>query len=178
MKPVTPAFAVMLAGAVLMLGAAIAWAKAPPARGGHALTVVPRTAKATRGSVVGRTAKKPAAPIATVPAEPIAAGPVITSPGGRPTPSFTIVQTGNTVTLDASASPPCTKGGCDFSWRVYLVGGNRLGSTMGFGPVVTYTLPAAGVYQVVLTESEYCVPGGGASLRSCPGVAQQTVTAT
>jgi hypothetical protein len=100
------------------------------------------------------------------------------SAGGRPTPSFTIVQTGNTVTLDASASPPCTKGGCDFSWRVYLVGGNRLGSTMGFGPVVTYTLPAAGVYQVVLTESEYCVPGGGASLRSCPGVAQQTVTVT
>ena len=186
MKPVTPALAVMLAGAVLMLGAAIAWAKTPPARGGHALTVVPRTAKATRGSVVGRTAKKPAAritpapaaPIATVPAEPIAPGPVIASPGGRPTPSFTIVQTGNTVTLDASASPPCTKGGCDFSWRVYLVGGNRLGSTMGFGPVVTYTLPAAGVYQVVLTESEYCVPGGGASLRSCPGVAQQTVTAT
>ena len=49
---------------------------------------------------------------------------------------------------------------------------------MGFGPVLTYTLPAAGVYQIVLTQSEYCDPGGGASLRSCPGVAQQTVTAT
>jgi hypothetical protein len=93
------------------------------------------------------------------------------------TPSFTVSQTGNTVTLDASASP-CHNGGCDFSWRLYRADGNRLGSTLGFGPVVTYTLPAAGVYQIVLTESEYCAPGGGASLRSCPGVAQQTVTAT
>ena len=91
--------------------------------------------------------------------------------------SVTVSQTGNTVTLDASASP-CHNGGCDFSWRLYRADGNRLGATMGFGPVVTYTLPAPGVYQIVLTESEYCAPGGGASLRSCPGVAQQTVTAT
>jgi hypothetical protein len=174
----------MLAAAALMLGAAVAWAKAPPARGGHAVTIVPRTAKAAHGSPVGTTKPKPAkptatapaAPIATVPAEPIATVPVITNPGGRPTPSFTVVQTGNTVTLDARASL-CDKGGCDFSWRLYRADGNRLGATMGFGPVVTYTLPAAGVYQVVLTQAEYCAPGGGASLRSCPGVAQQTITA-
>jgi hypothetical protein len=185
MKPAVPALVVLLAGAALMVGAAIAWAKAPPARGGHAVTIVPRTAKTKHASLVGRTKTRPAAPATTAPAAPIAvapaptpAEPVITSPGGRPTPSFTVSQTGNTVTLDASASPPCRNGGCDFSWRLYSAAGNRLGSTLGFGPVVTYTLPAAGVYQVVLTQSEYCVPGGGASLRSCPGVAQQSVTAT
>ena len=81
---------------------------------------------------------------------------------------------GNTFTFDASASP-CFNGGCDFNWRLYRDGGNRLGSTMGSGAVLTYTLPEAGIYQVVLTESEYCVPGGGSSLRSCPGTAQQTI---
>jgi hypothetical protein len=176
----------MLAGAALMLGAAIASAKPPRARGGHAVTIVPRTAKAKHGSLVGRTRPTPAepitaAPIATVPvvpAVPAVPGLVVTGRGGVATPSFTISQTGNTVTVDASASP-CHNGGCDFSWRLYRADGNRLGATMGFGPVVTYTLPAAGVYQIVLTESEYCAPGsGGASLRSCPGVAQQTVTAT
>ena len=116
-------------------------------------------------------------PIALAPAEPATPVPVVTGHGGVATPSFTVSQTGNTVTLDASASP-CHNGGCDFSWRLYRADGNRLGATMGFGPVVTYTLPAPGVYQIVLTESEYCAPGGGASLRSCPGVAQQTVTAT
>jgi hypothetical protein len=185
MRSFTPALAVMIAGAALMLGAAIAWAKAPPARGGHAVTIVPRTAKPKHGPLVGRPKSSPAAPATTAPAAPIAtvaptptpAEPVIATPGGRPAPTFTVTQTGNTVTLDASASPPCRNGGCDFSWRVYSASGNRLGATIGFGPVVTYTLPAAGVYQVVLTESEYCAPGGGSSLRSCPGVAQQTVTA-
>ena len=152
------------------------------------MTIVPRTAKAKHGSLVVRTRLKPAepipaaraapaAPIATAPVEPVTPGLVVTGHGGVATPSFTVSQTGNTVTLDASASP-CHNGGCDFSWRLYRADGNRLGSTLGFGPVVTYTLPAAGVYQIVLTESEYCAPGGGASLRSCPGVAQQTVTAT
>lgn len=172
----------------MTLGAAIASAKPPRARGGHAVTIVPRTAKAKNGSLVVRTRLKPAepipaaraapaAPIATAPVEPVTPGLVVTGHGGVAAPSFTVSQTGNTVTLDASASP-CHNGGCDFSWRLYRADGNRLGSTLGFGPVVTYTLPAAGVYQIVLTESEYCAPGGGASLRSCPGVAQQTVTAT
>jgi hypothetical protein len=175
----------MLAAAALMLGAAIASAKPPRARGGHAVTIVPRAAKAKHGSLVARTTPKPAepitvAPIATAPVEPAmpaVPAPVVSGRGGVATPSFTVSQTGNTVTLDASASP-CHNGGCDFSWRLYRADGNRLGATMGFGPVLTYTLPAAGVYQIVLTQSEYCVPGGGASLRSCPGVAQQTVTAT
>jgi hypothetical protein len=188
MRPVTPALIVLLAGAALMLAAAIASAKPPRARGGHAVTIVPRTAKAKHGSLVGRATPKPAAPIATAPAqavpiataapvEPATPGPFVPGPGGVAKPSFTVSQTGNTLTLDASASP-CHNGGCDFSWRLYRSDGNRLGATMGFGPVLTYTLPAAGVYQIVLTESEYCAPGGGASLRSCPGVAQQTVTAT
>ena len=43
---------------------------------------------------------------------------------------------------------------------------------MGSGAVLTYTLPEADIYQVVLTETEYCVPGGGSSPRSCPGTAQ------
>ena len=182
MRSATPALTIMLAGVVLMLGAAIASAKPPRARGGHAVTIVPRTTKAKHGSLVVRTRLKPAepipaAPIATAPVEPVTPGLVVTGHGGVATPSFTVSQTGNTVTLDASASP-CHNGGCDFSWRLYRADGNRLGSTLGFGPVVTYTLPVAGVYQIVLTESEYCAPGGGASLRSCPGVAQQTVTAT
>jgi hypothetical protein len=175
----------MLSAVALMVGATIALAKSPPARGGHAVTVVPRTAKAKHGSLVGRIKPEPAQPIPAAPATPIAIAPaepatpglVVTGRGGVATPSFTVSQTGNTVTLDATASP-CHNGGCDFSWRLYRADGNRLGTTMGFGPVVTYTLPAAGVYQIVLTESEYCAPGGGASLRSCPGVAQQTVTAT
>ena len=151
------------------------------------MTIVPRTAKAKHSSLVGRTRPKPVAPIATAPApgapiatapvEPAAPGPFVPGPGGVAKPSFTVSQTGNTLTLDASASP-CHNGGCDFSWRLYRSDGNRLGATMGFGPVLTYTLPAPGVYQIVLTQSEYCAPGGGASLRSCPGVAQQTVTAT
>ncbi len=188
MRPVTPALTVLLAGGALMLGAAVASAKPPRARGGHALTIVPRTAKAKHSSLVGRTKPKPVAPIATAPApaapiataapvEPATPGPFVPGPGGVAKPSFTVSQTGNTLTLDASASP-CHNGGCDFSWRLYRSDGNRLGATMGFGPVLTYTLPAAGVYQIVVTQSEYCVPGGGASLRSCPGVAQQTVTAT
>ena len=175
----------MLATAALMLGAAIASAQPPRARGGHAVTIVPRGAKAKHGSLARRIKTKPAAPITTAPAlpiaagpaEPVAPGPVVTGPGGVATPSFTVSQTGNTLTLDASASP-CHNGGCDFSWRLYQADGYRLGTTMGFGPVLTYTLPAAGIYQIVLTQSEYCAPGGGASLRSCPGVARQTVTAT
>ena len=171
-----------------MLATAIASAKPPRARGGHAVTIVPRTAKAKHGSLIGRPKTKPAtpiatapaapaAPIATAPAEPAVPGPFVPGPGGVATPSFTISQTGNTLTLDASASP-CHNGGCDFSWRLYSSDGNRLGATMGFGQVLTYTLPATGTYQIVLTQSEYCVPGGGASLRSCPGVARQSVTAT
>jgi hypothetical protein len=180
-KSVPPALAVMLAGAALTLGAAVAWAGTPPARGGQALPIVPQTAAGGRvdapttepspGAPVGSTTEPPpASPAAPVTPEPI------TSPGIS-SPSFTVSQVGNTVTLDASAST-CHNGGCDFSWRLYADGGNRLGSTMGFGPVLTYTLPAAGVYQVVLTKSEYCAPGGGASLRSCPRTAQQTITAT
>jgi hypothetical protein len=46
---------------------------------------------------------------------------------------------------------------------------------MGSGRVLTYTFPAAGVYQVVLTEAQYCAPGGGTSLRSCSRTAQQTI---
>lgn len=188
MRSAIPAHTVILAAAALMLGAGIASAKPPRARGGHAVTIVPRTAKARHSSLAGRTRPKPVAPIATAPAPaaPIATaapvetatpGPFVPGPGGVAKPSFTVSQTGNTLTLDASASP-CHNGGCDFSWRLYRSDGNRLGATMGFGPVLTYTLPAAGVYQIVLTQSEYCAPGGGASLRSCPGVAQQTVTAT
>jgi hypothetical protein len=188
MRPVTPTLTVMLSAAALMLGAAIASATPPRARGGHAVTIVPRAAKATHASLGGRINPKPAArittgpatpaPIATeAPAEPATPGPFVPGPGGVATPSFTVSQTGNTLTLDASASP-CHNGGCDFSWRLYRSDGNRLGTTMGFGPLLTYTLPAAGTYQIVLTQSEYCAPGGGASLRSCPGVARQTVTAT
>jgi hypothetical protein len=185
-KSVTPALALMLAVAALLLGAAIAWATMPPARGGHAVTIVPSTTKATRGSLAGATTTRPTrgsrvGPTTTEPTPGSLVGqtttsPFTTTPGGIATPSFTVAQTGNTVTLDASASP-CHNGGCGFSWRIYGQGGNRLGSTMGFGPVLTYTLPAAGVYQVVLTKAEYCAPGGGASLRSCPRTAQQTITA-
>ena len=151
------------------------------------MTIVPRTTKATRGSLVGPTTARPThgsrvSPATPEPApgslvSPIATGPITPTPVGIATPSFTVVQTGNTVTLDASASP-CHNGGCGFSWRLYSDEGNRLGSTMGSGSVLTYTLPAAGVYQIVLTKAEYCAPGGGASLRSCPRTAQQTVTAT
>jgi hypothetical protein len=172
-KSVPPALAVMLAGAALMFGAAVAWATTPPARGGHAVTIVPATTQGTGGSLVGAptTEPTPGSPVG-----PTTIGPITTSTGAIATPSFTVAQTGNTVTLDASAST-CHNGGCDFTWRLYPDGGNRLGSTMGFGSVLTYTLPTAGVYQVVLTKSEYCAPGGGASLRSCPRTAQQTVTA-
>jgi hypothetical protein len=103
-----------------------------------------------------------------MPAEPIM------PPSIPVTPSFTVAQTGNTVTLDASASP-CFNGPCAFSWRSYREDGNHLGSTMGFGAVLTYTFPAAGVYQIVLTEAQYCARGGGASLRSCPRTAQQSI---
>jgi hypothetical protein len=173
-KSVTPALAVLLAGSALMIGAAVAWATTtPPARGGHALTVVPATTDPAPGPLDGPI---PTDPAPGSPEGPTTTEPIITSPGAIETPSFTVAQTGNTVTLDASASV-CHNGGCDFSWRLYPDGGNRLGSTMGSGAVLTYTLPAAGVYQVVLTKSEYCAPGGGASLRSCPRTAQQTITA-
>src|SRR6476469_5208330 len=144
MRPVTPALTVMLAGAALMLGAEIASAKPPRARGGHAVTIVPRAAKATHASLGGRINPKPAArittgpatpaPIATeAPAEPATPGPFVPGPGGVATPSFTVSQTGNTLTLDASASP-CHNGGRDFRWRLYRSDGNRLGTTMGLGP--------------------------------------------
>jgi hypothetical protein len=174
-KSVTPALAVLLAASALMFGAAVAWATTtPPARGGHALTVVPATTEPAPGSPDG---PLPTEPAPGAPEGPTTTEPIITTPGGIATPSFTVVQTGNTVTLDASASV-CNNGGCDFSWRFYTDAGNHLGATMGFGPVLTYTFPAAGIYQVVLTKTEYCAPGGGASLRSCPRTAQQTITAT
>jgi hypothetical protein len=157
-----------------MLGAAVAWATTPPARGGQAVAVIPATPEPAPPAVVGAPAPLPAPPMLV---GPVTTQPIIEGPGDPATPSFTVVQMGNTVVLDASASP-CNNGGCDFSWRLYRDGGNRLGSTMGFGPVLTYTLPAPGIYQVVVTESEYCVPGGGSSLRSCPGTAQQTITIT
>jgi hypothetical protein len=172
MKRLTPAFAVLLAGAALMLCAAFAWAIAPHARGGHAVTVIPKATKAAHGRVV-----RPATPSQPSPVVPIPAEPIIATPGIPSTPSFTVVQAGSTVTLDASASP-CSNGPCDFSWRLYREDGNHLGATMGSGPVLTYTFPAAGVYQVVLTEAQYCAPGGGASLRSCPRTAQQTIAIT
>jgi hypothetical protein len=164
----TSALVLLLAAAALVPGAVVAGASTPPpARGGHALTVVYATEPAP--------AVPPAQP-APVPIEiPAPAEPIIIS-DSIATPTFTVVQTGNTVTVDASASV-CHNGGCDFSWRLYSEDGNRLGATMGFGALLTYTLPAAGIYQIVLTKSEYCVAGGGSSLRSCPRTAQQTVTA-
>jgi len=104
MRPVTPALTVMLAGAALMLGAAIASATPPRARGGHAVTIVPRAATATHASLGGRINPKPAAritpgpatpaPIATeAPAEPATPGPFVPGPGGVATPSFTVSQT-------------------------------------------------------------------------------------
>jgi hypothetical protein len=171
MKPLAPAYAVMLAGAALMLGAARASATAPHARGGHARTVIPDPAKGTRDRVVRPPTPMPTrpSPVVAVPAEPI-----VIRTGIPVTPTFTVAQTGRTVTLDASASP-CSNGPCAFSWRLYREDGNHLGSTMGFGPVLTYTFPAAGVYEIVLTEAQYCAPGGGASLRSCPRTAQQNI---
>jgi hypothetical protein len=161
-------------GAALLVGGAAAWATTtPPARGGHALTVVQPDTEPAPVSIAVPVPE----PAPVVPGGPATTEPVITTPGEIATPSFTVLQVGNTVTLDAGASV-CHNGGCDFSWRLYSDGGNRLGATMGFGPVLTYTLPAAGIYQVVLTKSEYCSPGGGASLRSCPRTAQQTITAT
>ncbi len=154
-----------------MLGAAVAWAATPPARGGQAVPVISATTEPTPPPV-GATATEPASP---VPEGPATTEPIFTSPGDPAAPTFTVAQTGNTFILDASASP-CNNGGCDFNWRLYRDGGSRLGSTMGSGAILTYTLPQPGVYQVVLTKTEYCVPGGGSSLRSCPTTAQQTIT--
>lgn len=94
------------------------------------------------------------------------------------TPSATAVKiAAKTFKLDASASP-CVNGGCDFSWRVYGPGYNRLGGTAGDGPIVTFTTPNAGYYTFVVTETEYCTPGGGKTRKSCPGTTQVDVTAT
>jgi hypothetical protein len=153
-----------------MLGAAIAWAAAPPARGGHAISVIPSTQGALVSPVTTGGGDSPVPVVAVTPE----AGPTVTV-DARATPSFTVVQTGDTATLDAGASP-CNNGGCDFSWRAYGPATNRLGLTVGFGPQVSFTPPSAGDWTIVVTETEYCVPGGGTSLRSCPGVAQQTIT--
>lgn len=94
------------------------------------------------------------------------------------TPTLKVTQTGpRTFVLDASTSP-CINGGCDFSWRVYGPGYNRLGGTAGYGAVVTFTTPSAGYYTFVVTETEYCTPGGGKTRKSCPGDTQITVMAT
>lgn len=58
MKSFAPCLAVVLAGVVLMMGAAVAMATDPGARGGHAVTIVPTTTKTpalpkqNRGSIV------------------------------------------------------------------------------------------------------------------------------
>jgi hypothetical protein len=61
---------------------------------------------------------RPATPAHPAPVVPVPAEPIITRPGIPATPSFTVVQAGSTVTLDASASS-CPNGPCDFSWRLY-----------------------------------------------------------
>jgi hypothetical protein len=114
-----------------MLGAAVAWATTtPPARGGHAVTVIPA---ATRPAPVAIQAPVMPEPVPGALAGPTTIAPIIAAPAGIATPSFTVVQTGNTVTLDASASA-CNNGGCDFSWRLYEDGGTTLARRWASAP--------------------------------------------
>ena len=129
-----------------MLGAAIASAKPPRARGGHAVTIVPRAAKAKHGSLVARTTPKPAepitvAPIATAPVEAAMPAPVVSGRGGVATPSLHHQPDGKH-RHRRRQRVPLSQRWCDFSWRSTGRFATAHAATMGFGPVVTYTLPA------------------------------------
>lgn len=90
------------------------------------------------------------------------------------TPIATATKIGDrTFLLDASSSP-CKWKWCDYSWRVYGKGYNRLGGSAGFDSIVIFTTPSTGVYSFVVTEAEFCAP---TSSKSCPGTAQVDVTA-
>lgn len=88
------------------------------------------------------------------------------------TPSFVIRdQVSLTATFDATDSP-CKWRYCSYEWRYYGDNTNRLGATLGFGKVVTFTFPQAGHYIVTLKQGEFC---SATSSKSCPGVTQQTI---
>ena len=171
----------MLAGAALMLGAAIASAQPPRARGGHAVTIVPRAAKAKHGSLAGRTKPKPAAPITTAPAlpiaaapaEPVAPGPVDHGSRRRRDAQLHRRPDGQHRRPRRQRVAACHNGGCDFELaRSTRPTATAWARTMGFGPVADLHAPGRRVYQIVLTESEYCagrvaVP----ACARCPGVA-------
>lgn len=88
-----------------------------------------------------------------------------------PIASATQVDT-NTFIFDASASP-CKWSFCTFEWRYYGTGTNRLGATLGFGPIVVYTFARPGSYAAVVKEIEKCAP---LAKTTCPGTAQVNVT--
>lgn len=88
------------------------------------------------------------------------------------TPSFTIRdQSGLTATFDATDSV-CKWNNCSYEWRYYGDNTNRLGATLGFGKVVTFTFPKAGTYIVVLKQGETC---SATSSKSCPGTTQRYI---
>lgn len=91
------------------------------------------------------------------------------------TPVATATQVdASTFIFDASTSP-CKWRYCTFSWRYYGTGTNRLGATLGFGPLVVYRFPGTGVYQVMVRETEFC---SATSSTTCPGTAQVNVVSS
>lgn len=98
---------------------------------------------------------------------------IVSSASATATPVATATQVdSNTFLFDASTSP-CKWRYCTFSWRYYGPGVNRLGGTLGFGSTVLFTFTKIGLFQVVVTESEFCAPTG---LRACPGSTQVNVS--
>jgi len=99
---------------------------------------------------------------------------VVTNSYAAATPTATATRVDDRTFIFDASNSPCKWRYCTFSWRYYGPGVNRLGGTLGFGSIVTYTFSQPGFYWVVVTETEFCAP---LAKTSCPGTTQVPVIA-